>query len=166
MGAKSVPLSVRLSREDAAYIASLEATDAVTMSEKVRHLVRQARIAAERGDTFEGVVEQTEDTLAPLKQALDNIEQEYGVRSAFLQALIFALPRILAELEAPDLDGDPPLLESITHLEAGAARRITDLLDQLARLSVTKDAPCLDPSIMRTMLAEPLAELVEIIKAN
>jgi hypothetical protein len=112
------------------------------------------------------VVEQTEDTLAPLKQALDRIETEEGVRSALLRALIVALPRILAELEAADVDGDPPVLESLTTLEAGAARRVKDLLDQLARLSVTKDAPTLDPSIMRTTIAEPLTELVEIIKAN
>jgi len=165
--AKSVPLSVRLSREDASYIASLKAGDAVTMSEKVRYLVSKARLDAVRGDTFEGVVEQTEDTLAPLKQALDKIETDEGVRSALLRALIVALPRILAELEAADVDGDPPVLESLTALEAGAARRIRDLLDQLARLSVTKDAPTLDPSVMRTVIAEPLTELVDIIiKAN
>lgn len=166
MVAKSVPLSVRLSREDASYIASLKAVDAVTMSEKVRFLVSKARLDAERGDTFEGVVEQTEDTLAPLKQALDKIEATQGMRSALLRALIVALPRILAELEAADVDGDPPVLESLTALEAGTAQRIKDLLDQLARLSVTKEAPTLDPSIMRTAIAEPLTELVEIIKAN
>ena len=165
MGAKSVPLSVRLSREDAAYIASLKAVDAVTMSEKVRYLVSQARIEAERGETFEGVVEQTEDTLAPLKQALDFLEQEQGQRSALLRSLIVALPRILAELEAADVDGDPPVFESLRDLEASVATRIRDLLDQFARLSVTREAPCLDPSIMRKT-TEPLMELLEIIKAN
>ncbi len=166
MVAKSVPLSVRLSREDAEFIAGLKAGDAVTMSEKVRALVREARLKAERGDTFEGVVEQTEDTLAPLKQALDRLEQDEGVRSALLRALIVALPRILAELEAADVDGDPPVVESLTALEAGAARRVKDLLDQLARLSVTKKAPTLDPCIMRNQIAEPLTELIDIIKAN
>jgi len=166
MGAKSVPLSVRLSKEDAAYIASLKAPDAITMSEKVRHLVREARIAAERGETFAGVVEQTEDTLAPLKHALDRIEQKQGGRSGLLRALIVALPRILAELEAADVDGDPPILESLTSLEADAAGRVKDLLDQLARLCVTKQAPCLDPHIMRKKIADPLVELVELIKSN
>ena len=165
MGAKSVPLSVRLSREDAAYIASLKAGDAVTMSEKVRHLVSAARLDAERGETFAGVVEQTEDTLAPLKQALDSLEQHEGVRSAFLRALIVALPRIMAELEAADVDGDPPVIESLKALEASTAHRIRDLLDQFARLSVTREAPCLDPGIMRKT-TEPLMELLDIIKAN
>lgn len=166
MGAKSVPLSVRLSKDDATYIASLKAPDAVTMSEKVRHLVREARIAAERGETFAGVVEQTEDTLAPLKQALDKIEQNQGGRSALLRALIVALPRILAQLEAADVDGDPPILESMTSLEADAASRIKDLLDQMARLCVTQQAPCLDPDVMREKIADPLVELIEIIKSN
>lgn len=166
MVAKSVPLSVRLSREDAAFIAALKSDDAVTMSEKVRALVREARLTQERGDTFEGVVEQTEDTLAPLKQALDKIEQDQGLRSALLRALIVALPRILAELEAADVDGDPPVLESLSALERGAALRIRDLLDQLARLSVTKTAPTFNPAIMREEIAEPLMELVEIMKVS
>lgn len=166
MGAKSVPLSVRLSREDAAYIASLDTDDALTMSEKVRFLVGQARLAAARGESFEGVVEQTEDTLAPLKQALDKIEQEDDKRSGLLRALIFSLPRILAELEAADVDGDPPLVDSLAMLEQSAARRVRDLLDQLARLGVTETAPCLDPSIVRTTIAEPLVELIEAMKIN
>ena len=98
MVAKSVPLSVRLSREDAEFIAGLKAGDAVTMSEKVRALVSEARLKALRGDTFEGVVEQTEDTLAPLKQALDRLEQDEGVRSALLRALIVALPLVKRSL--------------------------------------------------------------------
>lgn len=166
MVAKSVPLSVRLSREDAAFIAALQSADAVTMSEKVRALVSKARLEAERGDTFEGVVEQTEDTLAPLKHALDKIEQDKGVRSALLRALIVALPRILAELEAADVDGDPPVLESLSALERSTARRIKDLLDQLARLAVTTEAPCLNPTIMRDEIAVPLIELLEIMIAS
>ena len=166
MGTKSVPLSVRLSKEDAEYIASLQAPDAVTMSEKVRWLVRDARITAARGETFEGVVEQTEDTLAPLKHALDKLEEEQFVRSGLLRALIATLPRILAELEAADVDGDPPVLESLTDLEAGAAKRVRDLLDQLARLSVTGEAPCLDPGVMGREIAAPLVEIVEIVRTN
>lgn len=166
MGTKTVPLSVRLSKEDAEYIASLEAPDAVTMSEKVRYLVRQARISAARHETFEGVVEETEDTLAPLKHALDKIEEDQFVRSGLLRALIASLPRILAELEAADVDGDPPVLESLTTLEKGAAKRVKDLLDQLARLAVTTGAPCLDPHIIRNEIAEPLVELTKFIKTN
>lgn len=166
MGAKSVPLSVRLSKEDAEYIASLKAPDAVTMSEKVRYLVQEARISAARHETFEGVVEQTEDTLAPLKYALDKLEEDQFVRSGLLRALIASLPRIMAELEAADVDGDPPVLESLTDLEAGAARRVKDLLDQLARLAVTGEAPCLDPDVIRREIAKPLVEIVDIVKAN
>ena len=166
MGTKTVPLSVRLSKEDAEYIASLKAPDAVTMSEKVRYLVRQARISAERHETFEGVVEETEDTLAPLKHALDKIEEDQFVRSGLLRALIASLPRILAELEAADVDGDPPVLESLTALEKGAAKRVKDLLDQLARLAVTTDAPCLDPQVIHEEIAKPLVELTEMINTN
>jgi uncharacterized protein YecA (UPF0149 family) len=170
MGTKSVPLSVRLSKEDAAYIAALQAPNAVTMSEKVRHLVSQARMAAQRTETFEGIVEQTEDTLAPLKRALDKLEKDPGVRSGLLRALIAALPKTLAELEAvsvaANLDDEPPVVQRLTDLEASAARRVADLLDQIARLTVTTEAPCLDPSVLRNTIADPLIELIDIIKTN
>lgn len=171
MGAKTVPLSVRLSGEDAAYIASLKAGDAVTMSEKVRFLVSRARLMAEQGESYEGVVEQTEDTLAPLKSVLDSIESEFDARSQLLRILIFALPRMLAELETVYLE--PPKgkaqkqdLEKLTKLEAKAASSVEKLLDQLARLSVTEKSPCFDPAVMKEMLAGSLVELVELIKEN
>jgi hypothetical protein len=166
MGEKSVPLSVRLSREDAAYIAALEAPDAVTMSEKVRHLVSSSRIAAARGQTFAGVVEQTEDALAPLTEALDDLEQAGGSHSALLRTLIRTLPRMLADLEAAQVDDAPAALERLTALEASSARRMRDLLDQLARLAVTREAPCLDPRILQRELAAPLIELVNLIQTH
>tara|TARA_R110002096_G_scaffold422375_1_gene628824 strand:- start:1231 stop:1761 length:531 start_codon:yes stop_codon:yes gene_type:complete len=171
LGAKTVPLSVRLSGEDAAYIASLKAGDAITMSEKVRFLVARARLTAEQGESYEGVVEQAEDTLAPLKHVLDSVETEYGARSSLLRALIFSLPRMLAELETAYLEqsigkAQKYDVEKLTALEAKAANSVKNLLDQLARLSVTEEAPCLDPAIMRKFLAGPVVELVRLIEQN
>ncbi len=171
MGAKTVPLSVRLSGEDAAYIASLKAGDAVTMSEKVRYLVGRSRLMAEQGESYEGIVEQAEDTLAPLKNVLDGAEKKYDARSSLLRALIYAVPRMLAELEtvyleAPKHETQQDDVEKLTELEAKAASSLRNLLDQLARLAVTEEAPCLDPAVMRKLLTLPIVELVRLIEQS
>ncbi|TNE60880.1 MAG: hypothetical protein EP335_17740 [Alphaproteobacteria bacterium] len=164
MSAKTVPLSVRLPRDDAEFIARLKTGDAVTMSEKVRQLVSDARLAAERGDSFEGVVEQAAGNLSHVTRALDALEADHGRQSRLLRVLVDWLPRIQAELEAVNVPpGDE--VDSLTALEAAAARRTRDFVDQMARLAVTREAPCLDGSIVRTTL-EPLSELFGLIAKN
>lgn len=161
MGAKSVPLSVRLPQKDAEYIAGLKAGDAVTMSEKVRHLVGEARRLSEEGASFEGVVKHTSDVLAPLGRALDALEKENGQNSQLLRAYLQWLPGLLATLESVDFEDEMPLVDQLGDMEGEAARRTRDFLDQMARLAVTREAPCLDREVMRRTL-EPLTELFEL----
>ena len=47
MSSKTVPLSVRISHDDAEYIAGLKIDDALTPSDKVRAIIRDARKARE-----------------------------------------------------------------------------------------------------------------------
>ena len=121
MGAKSVPLSVRLPQKDAEYIAGLKAGDAVTMSEKVRYLVGEARRLSDEGASFEGVVKHTNDVLAPLGRALDALEKNDGESSQLLRAFLQWLPGLLATLETVDF-------ERLT-------TQIPDLKDQIKRIS-------------------------------
>jgi len=165
MSAKSVPLSVRLPQKDAEFIAALKAGDAVTMSEKVRHLVGEARRLSEEGASFEGVVKHTSEMLAPLKQALDTLEKDEGQRSQFLRSLLQWLPGALATLEVVDFEDKNSLSQQLREMESKAAERTHDFLDQLARLAVTAEAPCLDKSVMHRTL-QPLAELFELQSQN
>ena len=165
MGAKSVPLSVRLPQQDAEYIASLKAGDAVTMSEKVRHLVGEARRLADEGKSFEGVIKNTADVLAPLGTALDGLENDSGETSQFLRALLEWLPGLLATLESVDFANKTPIVEQLSNMEDDAAKRTQRFLDQLARLAVTTEAPCLNKQIMRRTL-QPLTELIELQLKN
>jgi len=165
MGAKSVPLSVRLPQQDAEFIAGLTAGDAVTMSEKVRHLVGEARRLSSEGASFDGIVKQTADVLAPLGKALDTLEKDSGENSQFLRALLEWLPGLLATLEAVDFKNEILIVDQLCNMEDDAARRTQRFLDQLARLAVTTEAPCLNKQIMRRTL-QPLTELIELQLKN
>lgn len=165
MGAKSVPLSVRLPQQDAEFIAALKAGDAVTMSEKVRHLVGEARRLADEGSSFEGVVKHTTEVLGPLARALDAIEKHDSENSQLLRAFLQWLPGLLATLETVDFEDETPIKDQLTEIEGKAAKRTQDFLDQLARLAVTTEAPCLNKQIMRRTL-QPLTELIELQLKN
>jgi len=98
MSNKSVPLSVRLSQEDAAFIAGLKAPDAVTMSEKVRYLVGAERIRSEQAETFEGVHDQVAEMVNPLMQKLRLMERSTGRSLPVLTLIAGWLPKMVAEL--------------------------------------------------------------------
>ena len=131
------------------------------MSEKVRHLVGEARRIADEGASFEGVIKHTSDVLAPLTTALDTLETATGKNSQLLRALLQVLPGLLATLEAVDFKDETPLEEQLSDMEIKAAERLQGFLDQLARLAVTKEAPCLDPAVIRRTLMS-LTELIEL----
>lgn len=158
MGAKSVPLSVRLPQEDAEYIAGLKAGDAVTMSEKVRFLVGEARRHSEEGKSFEGLVKRQHGMLEPLEGAIARQEGETGETSALLKALIQYVPTLVASLEAIDFNRNIDLKATLGDMEVEAANLTKAFLDQLARLAVTREAPCMNPGIARDII-EPLDEL-------
>lgn len=154
MNARMVPVSVRLSREDAAYIAALDIEGAVTMSEKIRHIVQDAR---QKSDPLRGAVEDVEKRLQKIRAAVDALDREGEQRSQFLCLMSDWLPRLLKELEASPQD--------LPALEARLGRRLQELLDQLARLGVTKGAPCHDPALVRRLL-HPLVEILDLIRLN
>ena len=52
--AKTVPISVRVSNEDAEFIATLQIDNAVTPSDKVRSLIKEAKQKKERVVSYEG----------------------------------------------------------------------------------------------------------------
>ncbi len=96
MSHKPVPLSVRLSQKDAAFIAELKAPDAVTMSEKVRHLVQVERVRSEQAETFEGLHAQCVETLEPLARKLRMLERADGKSFPVLSLIIAWLPKMMA----------------------------------------------------------------------
>lgn len=161
MGAKSVPLSVRLPQVDAEYIAGLKAGDAVTMSEKVRFLVGEARRYAEEGRSFDGLVKQQHGMLQPLEEAIIKHESETGENAAFLKTLIQYVPPLVASLEATDFKDKSEVKDTLSQMEIEAANLTKNFLDQLARLAVTKEAPSINPSIARDIV-EPLDELFKL----
>ena len=101
MVALNTPLSVRLSEEDALFLAGLELEGAITASDKVRGLIRQARRRAETPAGWDAALAAAHDIAAPALKALRAAELASDRHSTVALALTSAVEEMLAVLLAP-----------------------------------------------------------------
>lgn len=164
MVALNTPLSVRLSEEDALFLAGLELEGAVTASDKVRGLIRQARQRAQTPATWEAALAAAHDIGAPALKALRAAELASDRHSTVALALTTAVEELLAVLLAAPAElagGDPERLARHEARLVDAAARLTE---QMLRWGVTASAPAYDPTIVFRRVAA-LGELTRLITA-
>ncbi len=166
MSAKSTPISVRITDEDAAFLAALELRGATTPSEKLRALLARARAEAEGGRDYEASLARIRDILEPTAQALRQLESSTRQRSELIADTLYWLPDLVAFLVAgPDADaraGQAKAADALGAFEAGVADRVFRYIEAVLRLAVTARAPCYDPGIVSAGVAGSL-ELTQVI---
>ena len=82
---KSIPISLRISEEDAAYISSLEMSEAVTPSEKIRALIKESRKNRERNKTPEQVAARMQEQTKAFHETILSVEREHRRAGAPIQ---------------------------------------------------------------------------------
>jgi hypothetical protein len=162
MVALNTPLSVRLSEEDSLFLAQLELEGAVTSSDKVRGLIRQARQRAQAPENFTGALGVSHDILAQAVRAVRQAEDAADRRSGVVVGLLTAIEEFLAlALSTPgEMAGaDAHRMERHEARLADCAARMTE---QMLRWAVTPSAPAYDPGIVARRLAT-LGELMTLV---
>ena len=149
---RMLPISVRISLDDAAFLSGHSIAGATTPSEKIRALIREARHRrAGVRDYKEGLIVQDEQ-LAEVLVGLRTVENELKMRSEVINILAHWLPETMAYFLAhcPNADGAEPdrTREALHHLEEGAVERLVALLENVLRLAVTPKNPCYDERII------------------
>ena len=164
---KTVPLSVRITEEDASFIAAIKLPGAVTPSEKVRVLISHAR---QRHLSTTNLAEATaflRGMLEPQRERIRGLEAEAGISSELVSKVGERLPEIFANfLTAPlSNDGDPTQSPSqrLEELERGLATKVVLFIESVLRLAVTRRNPCYEPDAISSRL-EGVLELVELIR--
>jgi hypothetical protein len=162
MAGKSIPISVRVSDDDAAFLAALDIQGAVTPSEKIRALIARARDDADGGNDYEAALTRVRAWLEPTSQRLRAREMSSRQRSELIADTLYWLPDLVAFLMAgPDpapRKGD----DGLKAFEAGVADRIFRYIEAVLRLAVTEKAPCYDPGIVSEGIRGTL-ELTEVV---
>lgn len=164
MALLSTPLSVRLAGEDVAFLARLEIDGAVTASDKIRALIRQARERAEDAGSFEQALTISHDQLAPAMRGLRMLEQEGGVHSEVAVGLLTMAEEYLAlALTAPRPGETNPVGALVAH-EARLVDCATRMTGLLLRWGVTPTAPAYDQAVVTRHL-QSLIDLMNLISA-
>jgi len=126
MPRKAIPLSLRISDDDAAFLAEYTPETAATPSEKVRHLIAEARERAEAEGPEDGRTAAAH-VLAPARKRWRDLEAEAGRNSDLILKLYDRSADLLGRLivgprSAEDLD------QFEADLAREAARTVEDLL--------------------------------------
>ena len=166
MSGRSVPVSLRLSPDDAQWLAARPFADASSPGEKLRALLRQARASADQAapDDYAGWLARMTAVADPRIQALRRAEFAQGRHSELLSRFGAWLPEALAYCLAAgpgeDADGD-----ALARFEAGVAERVAVLAQHLLQLAMVGSPPTYDPALPETVTG-PLVELAEATRGR
>jgi len=167
MPSASVTMSVRLPEEDAEFIAGLEVSGAGTPSDKLRAIIRQARVRHEGADSYEGCLALVRDMLSPSKQRLAGAEHQLGVHSELVAAVAEAIPTLMAAvMQRTDRSGDNDAdRDHLRNVENALADSVFNLIESVLRLGVTRQCRAYDPQAVSRRL-DPVIEIAQVIQAT
>ncbi len=161
MSGKTVPLSVRVSDDDAVFLAGLEIDDAVTPSEKLRAILQDAR----RRNT--GLKDASEGGLlmremaTPARRNVRRLEGQLRQKSDLVLKLYERVPDIMARLIAgPEVSDDP---DSLLQFEKELTDQIAVLLKDFIALGLTSPVRVYTEDNFRSEM-KPVIELVELLR--
>ena len=111
-----IPVSVRITQEDADFIAELKIEGANTPSEKIRELLKQARLAHTQTHDYGSALTAQEQFFQAAKHDVLHAEKQAGAHSHIVARLFEQLPDLGATLAA-DLPEEADL-ESLKNTNA------------------------------------------------
>lgn len=158
--ANRIPISVRISQEDADFIANLQVEGANTPSEKIRELLKQARQSYTQPQDYGTALAQAEQFLQNAKRDVLHAKKELGVHSHILARLFELLPDLTATLVA-DVPTESEL-EALKKYEREVMWRIVRLTDSILQLAVTAKGAAFDDSVLAQL--ENTLNLAHIIR--
>ncbi|NVJ49239.1 MAG: hypothetical protein HWE13_07995 [Gammaproteobacteria bacterium] len=169
MTGRTVPLSVRVSHDDAEFLASLQIEGADTPSEKLRALIQEAKRRQEAAHGFAEAQTELRRVIAPLIERVQAFESEHEVYSQLVHLSLEWIPEAMAELVSQRF-----VLRKDTSEEKfrDFERRVTDrvfrLIEGYLRLAITQDCEGYDSQVVHKRLPriEQLVRLLPMKEAD
>ena len=165
MPGKKVSLSVRISQEDADYLASAPISGATTPSDKVRALIAEARAQSNGSCDSEGYRSRLDALTHSTRERLRKGEEALGLKSELVWLLLNWLSDAGVHLTSGPKKSDRVDQKDIEAFEATAADHVFRLFDGVLRLGVTARNPCYDQHAITKRLP-PVFELVDVIRSS
>ena len=164
MAAKSVSISVRVSDDDAAFLAGLQVDDAKTPSEKLRALLSAEQRRQEGAQDPTEAVEMFSEMLRPAHRQTRRLSETFN--SEAVQKIFERLPELAGVAYSGPKHGSGETTENaLTRFEGRLLDQAFSLLEELLTLGLVSHAKCYDPDAISKRLGRIL-ELVELIKLS
>lgn len=157
-----VPISVRISQEDADFIASLQINGANTPSDKIRELLTQARTLHSQSMDYDTALTMAEQNLSTARHEILTLEKELGIHSHIVARIFEILPDLMALMVAdyPKSCDKSALID----FEKQAMWRVVRLMDSILQLAVTGKGAGYDDEVLGEL--NNTLNLAKIIHSN
>lgn len=167
MPGKTVSLSVRVSDEDAEFLARLDIAGATTPSEKMRALLAsERRLRAGSRDAGEAS-EMLDDLMRPAKRRWRKDEEKAGAHSEILQRLYDRLPELaalaLAGPEAPSQADDAET--ALAEFEGRVIDQTFALAEDFIQIALLREPRAMNRDALKNRLSH-IIELAELAKIS
>ncbi|OIO57460.1 MAG: hypothetical protein COX57_00015 [Alphaproteobacteria bacterium CG_4_10_14_0_2_um_filter_63_37] len=150
---KSVPISFRISPDEAEFLARLRVPNATTPSEKLRAILQETRKRAEGPVDYAEALSESVRTLAPVFQALQAAESDHEHYSDLVALIRDWLPECLAFVQTQAGRISSPSPDTLALFERGLADRLFRLSEGLFKLALTPQCHCYDPEVVAVRMA-------------
>jgi hypothetical protein len=157
MISKTVPLSVRVSDEDAAFLAQLDIADAKTPSEKLRAILASERRRHEGTQDPDTAIDLVQDMLRPAARRVRREEVE-GRRSDLVHMAYEEVPELAGLLMAGPQSG-----KGLPEFEARLATQIANLAKHFIELGLFSRDRCYVDGVVNKHLPA-VTEVVDLLK--
>lgn len=163
MSTKTVPYSVRVSQDDAAFLAELKVPGAVTPSDKLRTIISAARERAEGSTDYQGCLRNLGELTSRAVLLIREFEQQQSMHSEVVLALTEWSQELLAFVTAKASSAtEEQRTERLLEIEKGICDRIFNLIEKILRMGITKRSNCYEPTAISQRL-EPILEIVTVL---
>lgn len=164
MSQKKHSISVRISDEDLAFLEKLQIDDAQTPSEKMRFIIRQAKLREAGNYSYNAALTVMRELLEPVAGKIRQLERTEQSHSELVIHTYHWLKEITAYmLSGIDQEDDVSEILDLPTLEANVLDRLLRNMEHVLRLAVTETSPCYNPRLIHEQI-KPVLDLTDMVK--
>jgi hypothetical protein len=162
MPRKSIPISTRISSEDAEFLAKWKGSGEATPSEKIRAMIAEMRRQTEGAKDYSAALHVATGLITPTVHAIRTHEHEAAMHSELVARIADWLPECLAFLIAAAAGRDELDRGALVEIEEGLAGRVMILMQSVLQMAVTSQCPCYNPQVVKERI-QPVLDLAEVV---
>ncbi len=162
MPQKTKQVGVRLTDQEAEFIAQLRIENAATPSDKLRAIIDDAMRRKLGTEDYDGSLKLVIDLLAPTTRIVRGSENKHHMHSELVSRMSDWVPECMAYLIASNGAETELDEQQLREIEASLADRVFVLIQSVLQLAITRRAPLYDPSVVQDSV-EPVLELADVI---